>query len=229
MSEDLDSAIRTGAPSAFGKDAQPGQSVEGIIIEATVQDMRKFDSQGNPTNESARFDDGNPMRQIVVQLQTEERLDSDDDGRRSVRIKTWGDQRAAILDAVRSAGYEKLTPALAPGNRFKATLTGLDPSTGIPKRLYAYGITKAQANLDAAVAEPAPASFVRTPAGQPDAAPAPVSQVVQDAAEQKNEKLEKAKTLIGIGMTDDEIGKALGMVPSVVAAIRTTVTDVAPF
>lgn len=222
MSEDLDSAIRTGAPSAFGKDAQPGQSVEGIIIEATVQDMRKFDSQGNPTNESARFDDGNPMRQIVVQLQTEERLDSDDDGRRSVRIKTWGDQKKAILEAVRAAGYDKLTPALAPGNRFKATLTGLDPSTGIPKRLYSYVIVKAASDLDAAVAAEASA-FGQRVVEQAQAAPA------RSSTQPDNEKLDKAKTLIGVGMTDDEIAKALGMVPSVVAAIRTTVTDVAPF
>ena len=52
------------------------------------------------------WDDGNPMMQLVVTIDTETREDEDDDGVRTVYIK--GQMQKAVSDAIRKAGEHGL-------------------------------------------------------------------------------------------------------------------------
>lgn len=74
----------------------PGTVVGGPILrEPRVTQQTDFDTQ-----KPKFYDDGNPMMQIVVQVQTDQRDDTDDDGVRAFYIK--GQLRQAVADAVRA-------------------------------------------------------------------------------------------------------------------------------
>jgi hypothetical protein len=74
----------------------PGTVVGGSILrEPRVTQQTDFDTQ-----KPKFYDDGNPMMQIVVQVQTDQRDDTDDDGVRAFYIK--GQMRQAVADAVRA-------------------------------------------------------------------------------------------------------------------------------
>jgi hypothetical protein len=91
-----------GAPSA--KFPTVGTSHGGRITEQpTVEQQRDFQT-GNPKF----WDDGNPMMQLVVTIQTDERDPSveNDNGRRRIFVK--GQLKTAIQEAVRSAGARGL-------------------------------------------------------------------------------------------------------------------------
>jgi hypothetical protein len=81
-----------------------GDGVAGTITESpTLQQQRDFTS-----GEPKVWDDGNPMMQLVVTLQTDqydEKIE-DDDGRRRIYVKNA--MKKAIADAVRKAGAKKL-------------------------------------------------------------------------------------------------------------------------
>lgn len=87
-----------GAPTA--KFPTPGTSVGGRITEKpTVEQQRDIS-----TGDKKFWSDGNPMMQLVVTVQTEERDPQieEDDGRRRLFVK--GQMKNAIADAVRAAG-----------------------------------------------------------------------------------------------------------------------------
>jgi hypothetical protein len=87
-----------GAPSA--KFPSPGTAVSGPITQRpTVEQQRDIQ-----TGEKKFWQDGNPMMQLVVTVQTNERDPqvNDDDGRRRLFVK--GQMKQAVADAVRAAG-----------------------------------------------------------------------------------------------------------------------------
>lgn len=87
-----------GAPTA--KFPTPGTSVGGRITEKpTVEQQRDIS-----TGDKKFWSDGNPMMQLVVTVQTDERDPQieEDDGRRRLFVK--GQMKNAIADAVRAAG-----------------------------------------------------------------------------------------------------------------------------
>lgn len=87
-----------GAPTA--KFPTPGTAVGGRITEKpTVEQQRDIS-----TGDKKFWSDGNPMMQLVVTVQTEERDPQieEDDGRRRLFIK--GQMKNAVADAVRAAG-----------------------------------------------------------------------------------------------------------------------------
>lgn len=91
-----------GAPSA--KFPTPGTIVGGRITEKpTVEQQRDI-----KTGDKKFWGDGNPMMQLVVTVQTQERDPQveDDDGRRRLFVK--GQMKNAIADAVRAAGARGL-------------------------------------------------------------------------------------------------------------------------
>lgn len=94
---------------------QFGASVTGIICEQPkLNQQRDF-----TTRELKTWDDGNPMMQLVVTLQTEE-IDEkieDDDGRRRIYIKS--NMKKAVADAVRRAKAKDL----AIGGKLTVTYT----------------------------------------------------------------------------------------------------------
>jgi len=109
-----------------------GAAVTGVICEPpTVQQQRDF-----TTGEPKAWDDGNPMLQLVVTLQTDE-FDAkieDDDGRRRVYLKN--NMKRSVADAVRKSKGKELEV----GARLTITYLGDGEATkrGMnPPKLYA--------------------------------------------------------------------------------------------
>lgn len=86
-----------GAPSA--KFPTIGTTVKGTIVSFETTQQIDF-----ATKLPKKWDDGNPMMQLVVTLQTEERDpdEPDDDGKRRLFVKSQ--MREAVADAVRAVG-----------------------------------------------------------------------------------------------------------------------------
>lgn len=133
----------------FNKESVIGDTVTGTIIDSEVRQSRDFDD-----NKLEFWDDGSPVLQLVVNIQTDlnEPLEegAEDDGVRSVYVKWYGAQRKALLTAVKESGIEDLDP----GAQFTASYIGdgeqPDKKKSKPK-LYAYGV-KAPGTLARAAA-----------------------------------------------------------------------------
>lgn len=99
--DDLDGLFNGGGAPAFKFDAI-GASVTGTITEATVRQQRDY-----ATGEPKTYDDGNPMKEVVLTLATSLRDSSieDDDGARRVFVRSA--MLSALRDAVREAGARK--------------------------------------------------------------------------------------------------------------------------
>lgn len=215
MNDDLDKAIGQSAPTAFSSTSVFGERHGGTIVGSpAVRQIRKF-KNGKPTDELDTWDNGDAKNQIHVIVATDEHSDGDDDGRRSLYIKTWGPQKEALVAAVKAAGYAKLSEALVEGNQLFGTYVKDDFERGTattPAKIFGYEIKRASSGaLDAAVAQPEPAAAAQANA---------------------NEKANKARQMISLGLDDETIAKALDVAPSTVAALRSTVVageDVAPF
>ena len=88
---------RTGAPAA--KFDTVGKVVEGVVEAAEVTDQTDIS-----TGEVKRWPDGNPRKQLVITIATDERdpENPDDDGRR--RIFAKGNMLTAVKEAIRKSG-----------------------------------------------------------------------------------------------------------------------------
>lgn len=193
MTDDLDRMLSGGA-KGFKFD-KPGDTVTGIIDRIDVRQATEYGT-GKPLT----FDNGDPREQIVVQLRTENvpREDEDDDGVRAVYIKGWGVQRRAFISAADKSGK----PAV--GDRFTATLTGLEPSKtgGFPAKVYEYRIERLQAEADGAWAS------------QGEVATA----------------VQTAEKLLGMGMTAAQVAVATGLDAAEVAGLsKQSYPDDTPF
>lgn len=151
-----------GAPTA--KFPTPGTVVGGRITEPPKVEQQR-DIQ---TGERKFWSDGNPMMQLVVTVQTDERDPSieDDDGRRRIFIK--GQMKNAVADAVRAAGAKGLEVGGILRVRYSHDGTPKQRGFSPPKQYEAHYTPAAQAEFSAPAA-PAPA-----PAPAP-AAPAPAN------------------------------------------------------
>lgn len=90
-----------------------GDAVDGYVTHAERRQQTDF-----KTKALKFYDDGNPMWQLVVTLQTEDREDDEDDGLRKVYIR--GQLTKAVQDAVRKAGEK----GLREGGRLYVRYTG---------------------------------------------------------------------------------------------------------
>jgi hypothetical protein len=92
-----------GPPSAKFKDI--GTTVKGIVESANVSQQTDF-ATGAPKT----WDDGQPMMQLVVVLQTDDRDAEveDDDGKRRLFVK--GQMRSAVIEALKAAGTKAIEP-----------------------------------------------------------------------------------------------------------------------
>lgn len=128
----------------------PGTMVGGPILrEPRVTQQTDFD-----TGKPKFYDDGNPMMQIVVQVQTDLRDDTEDDGVRAFYIK--GQMRQAVADAVRAAKAK----GLEVGGDLRVKYDHDEPNSrgrGNDKKVYAakYAAPAGQAN-EALMANPMP-------------------------------------------------------------------------
>lgn len=103
--------LSSGVPSA--KFPHVGATVKGTVLDFRVEQARDFDTKTLRT-----WDDGNPVMQLVVTLQTDER-DPDkeaDDGSRA--LYALGQMLKAVRDAVRPHG------GLAQGGTLAVRYTG---------------------------------------------------------------------------------------------------------
>lgn len=121
-------SLLMGAGGTWAKFEQPGDKVSGEIL--SVEARQATDLDGNPKT----WDNGDPIMEVVVTLQTDERVDADDDGIRKVSIAgsmKYASKRKATVDAVRAAGAKGLeaggTFALAYTGEGEATKRGYNP------------------------------------------------------------------------------------------------------
>ena len=213
----MDRGLAGGSKSAFTSDSLPGDTITGTVVSVDYKQVNDFN-----TGEPAYFPSGDPEMQFVIVIQTDQRDDEDDDGRRTIYIPAWGSKKQALVDAMRAEGMRKASEAFATGNIFTATfveeLQKQNPQTRARYRekVYTYRIQRgslAAADRDvapwAATAQPAPA-----PAPQP-AAPAPAPAAQQAPAQQAG-----PIELIRAGLDDQQIATATGLPAETIASIR---------
>lgn len=113
-----------GVESAFKKGTPVGTVVQGTILSADVQQVRDF-----RTGEPKTWDDGSAQQQLRIIVDTGQIDPSipDDDGRRGIYVKWWGESRQALLAAVKNANDDDVRP----GGRFGARLARMEPATQI--------------------------------------------------------------------------------------------------
>lgn len=145
-----------------------GVSITGKVTAADVVQKRNFD-----TNELEFWSDGQPVQQIRITLETDQRdpADPEDDGQRSVYVKGWGDQLRSLRAAIKASGAADIEP----GGTFTATYVrdGELPAgkRGFPPKVYEYTYVRPSATAGILSAAPAPQQATPAPA-QPAAAPA---------------------------------------------------------
>lgn len=171
MQDANDLLMGGGIKSAAFPDQQYGHTVAGLIVRPPqVRQQSDFD-----TGKPKFFDNGDPMMQIVVQVQTDLRDPNDptDDGVRAFYLK--GQMQAAVRDAVRAVGAK----GLEPGGHLAIRYIKDEPNSrgrGKDKKVYAawYAAPAGQQANDALMAgSPPPAA----PTQAPTAAPADMSTV----------------------------------------------------
>ena len=138
------------AGSRYFKWQQVGDSVTGPIVSVDVRQARQYG-----TDLPDHWPDGNPKLQLVVVVATDERVDVDDDGQRTVVVNLWGAQKRALVKALQVAGLVEPKP----GMRFTAAWTAGAGGASDPRQ-YAYTVQAAPSPVAAAVTAPEPAAGV---------------------------------------------------------------------
>lgn len=114
MSTQTPESFLLGGGAKSAKFPSIGTVVGGVITdEPTLQQQKDINTGALKT-----WDDGNPMMQLVVKVQTDEREDGEDDGVRAIYIK--GQMKQAVAEAVKKAGAK----GLAIGGTLKVAYTG---------------------------------------------------------------------------------------------------------
>jgi|SRR5690625_3474034 len=182
-----------------------GDSISGTITASPEVRQQTDLATGKPKT----WDDGHPIYQLVVSLQTTQRDpdDPDDDGVRNLYVK--GSKKAgskslhdAVAQAVRSSG--------ARGLEIGGTLTVKFVGERAPETR---GFNPAK-QYEATYTPPSNAAFL----GTDDAAPAPAEQPAASAP--APDAVATAKQLISAGLDDGTIVTSTGLAPAVVAALR---------
>lgn len=173
-----------------------GDTITGTVVSTEVR--QQTDLQGNPRV----WDNGDPQMQLVVQLQTTERADADDDGIRAVYVK--GSKKIgsrSLHDAVASAVRTSGAKGLEAGGTLTVRFVGTEPSStrgfndrklyeatyAAPDRAAESGsfLGTQQPATPAPVAQPAPAP---QPAAAPAAPPTPEQLAAFAAWQQANQQ-----------------------------------------
>lgn len=182
-----------------------GETHTGEIVSIDTRQVNDYET-GTPEF----WQDGRPKQQIVVTFDTGKQEGPDDDGHRNLYIKGWGDQLRAFRDAARRLGRNPQV-----GDRITATYVAdgekKNPRFNAPK-LYQYDIEPGTPGLSAMLNDSAPAT---QQAQQAAPAQAPASQPTQ-----QGDQSQKVKSMIMLGLTDEQVAEALGLDQSVVAYMR---------
>lgn len=205
-------------PATIKENSQPYQGVDGqtamdIIKNTVIDGIRNQPRSLQKMIGPSEFPSGDPKMQFIITLDTQEVLDQDDDGKRTVYIKAWGTQREALGKAIADAGYTKPSEVLLPGAGFTATFVGMRRNTtssgqSFDEKVYTYKITPAQnIAMDQAVQTQQP-----TPQAQP-------TQQAQPAVDPGD----MVMTMLKAGVSNADIQKAVpSFTDAMINAIRTT-------
>ena len=107
---DLKQAIKQAGSGARGaKFAKIGQIIGGVVESAEIFQSRDDDGV------LETWDDGSPKNKvrIIVQTNLDEGVDNDgreDDGRRALYVKAWGEQWKTLREAIDTAGLDDIPP-----------------------------------------------------------------------------------------------------------------------
>jgi hypothetical protein len=234
--EELFKQAGGGAPLFFSRDSTVGEFVEGTVLESQPVQAKDYE-----TNALKNWDDGSPMMQLVITLQTELRDPTieKDDGRRRVFLRWWGSDRQNVIDAVQRQGDQfvrdgawlrvtftgygeqkdrKLNAPKIYGIDYKAPPTATEKlmADGAPTR----GVTYSQGGVIGSPTVSQGSQAVVTPVVAP-VAPTAVSAAPTDAVNgaravqvDRKAQIAKVQKLLAAGFSEDEI---LGMVPGMSA------------
>jgi hypothetical protein len=134
MSTDPNSFLLGGG----GKSARfenPGDTIKGVIAAPPELRQQTDIATGVPKT----WDNGDPVYQLVVQLQTDLREDADDDGLRNLYV-SGGFKRASLQKAVADAVRASKAKGLEVGGTLAVRFTGEEPPAKkgfSPAKLYA--------------------------------------------------------------------------------------------
>lgn len=133
MSNDPNSFLMGGS----GKSAK--FETVGTVVEGTIVTQPTLRQQTDiKTGALKTWDNGDPVQQLVVQLQTDARDDAEDDGVRNLYV-SGGFKRASLQKAVADAVKTAKAPGLAVGGHLAVKFTGEEPPTAKgmnPAKLY---------------------------------------------------------------------------------------------
>lgn len=197
MSMNADDFFAGGTASA--KFEAPGTTVAGPITRVGEPMQQRDFTTGVPKF----WDDGKPMMQLPVDVQTELRDPEivNDDGIRTLYVR--GEMQKAIRQAVRQAG----APGLRVGGQLSVTYTGdgTAKQRGMnPPKLYAATYTPPSAAAgDAFLGGSEPAAATQ-PATQPNTAAAPVQGDPELLAVISHLTAQQQQALIAAGVTADQ-------------------------
>lgn len=217
--DQIDQAFQGGGKSLFNRDTAPGTTYTGVIEDVEYRQTTDYSTQ-----QPAYFPSGDPKMQFIIKLTGTGLQDGpDDDGNRTLYVNAWGGRKRALFQAIRDAGFNVASEALAPGNKLTATYVGETQQSGksgaYTEKTYTYKIEKgtpAAAAIDNAFAtQTAP-----QPATDPWAAPTP--QQTPTATQQAPQAggAGQVQALINQGMNDDQIAQATGLDATVVTVLR---------
>lgn len=194
MAEPTSQSFLMGSGARYQPFLEKGDSITGRV--ATTPELQNQTNMD--TGAPLTFPDGNPKLMLRVLLDTDEREDEDDTGRRSVYIK-GGNMQKAVAEAVRKAGADDLEV----GGVLTLTYTGNGKATKKgynPPKLFEASYRKPSKLAAAAEAEPdedddeeeeeAPQP-VRRPAAK-KAKRAPVAVVEEDDEDDDEDEEEEA-------------------------------------
>ncbi|MFI8593757.1 hypothetical protein ACIGCK_04915 [Microbacterium sp. NPDC078428] len=195
-----------------------GASVTGTVKSAPRE--RQQTKYG--TQEPDFWPNGDPKMQILVDLQTDQRVDATDDGERTLYVASKNMKRA-IGEAIRAAGAADILP----GGVLTVTYIGNDPASknpANPAKLYQAKYTApTSAFAQPAAAAQTPAAPVPQSAPQPVAAP--VAQTAPPAHGLTQEQVAQIQQLRAAGIQESMITQAMGAVgvtPEMIAAFDGT-------
>lgn len=200
-----------GAPTA--KFANPGDTLTGrIVAPPQAYQEREYDKDNPGGGAPKTYPSGDPIMAVYVDLATDLRDPAiqDDDGTRRLYIEGRY-LKADIRDAIRAAG----APGLEVGGVLTVSFTHReDPEDKRSRKFWQAKYVPAGNAALMTDTEPAPApAAAAAPAPTPTPAPVPTPPAGPSPAD-------KAKQLIAVGLSDDEIARAVGMDASVVAILR---------
>lgn len=189
-----------GTRSAFNKDSQPGASVTGTL--ASDPDVRQ--ATDFQTKQPAYFlKSGKPKFEVVFDLQTSQRDDQDDDGRRSVWVHWWGVQRDALTEAFKQFGRKPHK-----GDTMTVTFDGFVQLENAPQPAKHYTF-KFEAGLPGPTPQSPAAPATPEPAGAFSTS-TPAAPAVQGGT-LTAQQIAQIQQLKAIGKTPDEVAALTGI------------------